>query len=362
MVLEKPHLWKLCSGFANLHRARLICGIWLNTFRKTKNFFQLSQLENISIGLKWLSLFSLLLITNFFGFLPGYLRYPLWLLLIICVANSQQFNAASIELLLSAIIGMAKVGLCCFIYFLGIIKKPIFYTKKAVSLSKYLPGLNGSFQQRGVTAVGSILLGMSDGKTSRFIRAFFTVFLVPVVLACSVLLTGKQSVEQVFQNPQIVFISLMTGVMVQIHFAFTVRAKKRFIWLRIGGSRQHINQVAQKVLAKERWAMALCFALWWGPVISLYPKTAIWLLGVGTLLWFTILLLEQIILSLKVQLTQRTEFYLLLIFVGIVVSFIALANVHQQPRILWFGVAVSLCLLQKLRPSTNSCLRVWIAK
>ncbi|GGY81025.1 hypothetical protein GCM10011613_27600 [Cellvibrio zantedeschiae] len=131
----------------------------------------------------------------------------------------------------------------------------------------------------------------------------------------------------------------MTGVMVQIHFAFSVRAKKRFIWLRVGGSRAQINQIAQKVLARERWAMAFCFALWCVPVVSLYPITALWLLGVSTLLWFMMLFLEQIILTLKGQLTQRAAFYVLLIFMGIVVSVIALANVHRQPLILWFGVA-----------------------
>ena len=305
---------------------------------------QLTQLENISLEIKWLSLFSVILITSLFGFLPRHFRYPLALLLFICVANNQQFSAVPIELLLLTIIGMAMVGLCCFIYFLGIIKKPIFYTKKTVALAKYLPGLNGSFQEHGVTAVGSILLGMSDGNGSRFFRAFFTAFLFPVALACSVLLTGKHSAEQFFQNSLFIFISLMTGVMVQIHFAFTVRAKKRFIWLRIGGSRQQINQVAQKVLARERWAMALCFALWCAPAITLYPKAAAWLLGVSTLLWFMMLFLEQIILSLKGQLTRRAEFYMLLIFMGIVVSIIAVANVHGQPWILWLGVAAILSL------------------
>jgi hypothetical protein len=310
---------------------------------------QLIQLENISICIKWLSLSSLLLIISFFGFLPGYLRYTLWLLLISCVANAQQFSVAPIEVLLSVIIGIAIAGLCCFIYFLGIIKKPIFYTKKAVSLSKYLPGLNGSFQERGVTAVGSILLDMSDGNSSRFIRAFFTVFLVPITFACSVLLTGKHSAEQFFQNPLFIFISLMTGVMVQIHFAFTVRAKKRFIWLRIGGSLQHINKVAQKVLARERWVMFFCFGLWCAPVITLYPKTAVWLLGVSTLLWFMMLFLEQIILSLKGQLTRRAEFYTLLIFMGAVVSIIAVSNVHRQPWILWVGVVAILSLHSALK-------------
>jgi hypothetical protein len=291
------------------------------------------------------------LITSFFGFLPGKLRYPIWLLVIICVVNIPKSSPLSVELILSAIIVISMVGLGCFIYFLGIIKKPIFYTKKAVSLSKYLPGLNGGFQQQGVTAVGSILLGMSDGNVSRFIRAFFTAFVLPVALACVVLVTGKHSAEQYFQNPLFIFISLMTGVMVQIHFAFMVRAKRRCIWLRIGDSRQHINQVAQKVLARERWAMAFCFGLWGAPVITIFPKTAAWLLGVSTLLWFMMLLLEQIILTLKIQLTRRAEFYMLLIFMGMVVSIIALANVHQQPQILWLGVLaiVSLYSLLEIR-------------
>ncbi len=323
----------------------LLLGLILLEKQNPVKLIQLEKIsENISIGIMWLSLLSVVLITSLLGFLPGYLRYPTWLLIIICAVNHQQLSATPIELLLSAIIGIAMVGLGCFIYFLGIVNKPIFYTKKAISLSKYLPGLYGSFQERGVTAVGSILLGMSDGNISRFYRAFFTAFLFPIALACSVLLTGKHSAEPFFQNPQFIFISLITGVMVQIHFAFTVRAKKRFIWLRIGGSRQQINQVAQKVLARERWAMALCFGLWCAPIITLYPKTAVWLLGVSTLLWFMMLLFEQIILTLKTQLTRRAEFYLLLIFVGIVVSIIALASVHRQPEILWFGVAAMLSL------------------
>lgn len=328
------------------------------TLIEKQNLVQLSQLGKISVniptGIIWLTLLSVILITSLLGFLPGYLRYPVWLLIIICVVNIQQFSAVPIELLLSAIIGIAIVGLGCFIYFLGIIKKPIFYTKKAVSLTKYLPGLHGSFQERGVTAVGSILLGMSDGNISRFYRAFFTAFLFPIALVCSVLLTGKHSAEQFFQNPLFIFISLITGIMVQIHFAFTVRAKKRFIWLRIGGSRQQINRVAQKVLARERWAMALGFGLWCIPVITLYPKTAAWLLGVSTLLWSMMLLLEQIILTLNAQLTRRAEFYLLLIFVGMVVSIIALASIHQQPQILWFGIATIVFIYSTLTLSLKA--------
>lgn len=267
--------------------------IGLMQFEK-QNVIQLTQLEKISIEIKWLSLFSVILITSLFGFLPGRFRYSLALLLIIGVANSHEFKSIPIEWLLSAIIGIALLGLCCFIYFLGIAKKPIFYTKRAVSISKYLPGLNGNFQERGVTAVGSILLGMSDGNASRFFRAFFTVFLFPVVLACSVLLTGKNSAEQFFQNPLFMFVSLMTGVMVQIHFAFTVSARRRFIWLRIGGNQQQINQIAQKVLARERWVMVFCYSFWCIPVIALYPKTAVWLLGVGTLLWSVMVFLSKL--------------------------------------------------------------------
>lgn len=318
------------------------------TLLEKQNVVQLIQLENISIGIIWLSLFSVILITSLLGFLPGYLRYSVWLLLIICVANIQQFSAAPLELLL-AIIGISLVGLCCFIYFLGIIKKPIFYTKKAVSLSKYLPGLNGDFQEHGVTAVGSILLGMSDGNASRFSRAFFTAFLLPIALACAALLTDRYSAEQLFQNPLFLFISLMTGVMIQIHFSFTVSARRRFIWLRIGGSRQQINQVAQKVLARERWIMVFCYGLWCVPVITFLPKTAVWLLGVSTLLWSMMLFLEQMILNIRAQLTRRAEFYMLLSFIGMVMSFIALAHIHQQPWILWFGVAVMLSLYLALK-------------
>lgn len=319
------------------------------TLLDKQNVVQLNQLKGISIGIIWLSIFSVLLITSFIGFLPRHLRYLVGLLIIIFVVNIQQFRAASTELLLSLIIGIAMVGLCCFIYFLGIIKKPIFYTKNAVSLSKYLPGLNGGFQEGGVTAVGSILLGMSDGNASRFFRAFFTAFLLPVILFFSVLLADKYSIEQFFKNPLFIFIGLMTGVMVQIHFAFTVSARRRFIWLRIGGGREQINQVAQKVLARERWVMVFCYGLWCVPVITLYPKTAVWLLGVSTLLWSVMLFLEQIILTLKTQLTRRAEFYLLLILVGIVASFIALANFHQQPWILWVGVAAIFSLYSVLK-------------
>jgi|GEM_PF-876114 len=304
----------------------------------------LIQLENMSTVIIWLSLLGLIFITSLLGFLPGYLRYPVWLLLIFGVANVQHFNTISIEFLLSVIIGIAITALFCFIYFFGIINKPILYTKRTISLSKYLPGLNGDFQDRSVTAVGSILLGMSDSNSSRFLRAFFTTFFIPMAFTCSVLLTGKYSAEQHFKNPLFLLISLMTGVMVQIHFAFTVSAKRRFIWLRIGGNRQQINQLAQKILAKERWTMAFCYALWCVPVVALYPPTTSWLLGVSTFLWFMMLLLEQIILGLKVQLSRRAEFYMLLIFMGAVIGVIALANVHQQPGILWCGVAVMLVL------------------
>lgn len=313
------------------------------------NPVQLMQLEGISTGMIWLSIFSAILIASLFGFLPRHFRYPLALLIFICVVNIQQLSAVPVELLLSAIIGIAMAGLCCFIYFFGINKKPIFYTKKSVSLSKYLPGLNGGFQERGVTAVGSILLGMSDGNSSRFLRAFFTGFLFPMVLACSVLLTSKNSAEQLLQNPLFLFISLITVVMLQIHFAFTVKSRKRFIWLRIGDSHQKINKVAQKVLARERWVMVFCYGLWCAPVLILYPKVAAWLLGVSTLLWFMMLLLEQIILTLKTQLTQRAEFYMLLSFIGIVVSIIATAHVHRQPWILWFGVVAVFSLYAALK-------------
>jgi len=313
----------------------------------------LIQSEHISMGIKGLLIFSVILITSFLGFLPGYLRYPLWLLIIIGVVNIQQLRALPIELLLFSIIGIAMIGFCCFLYFIGMIKKPIFYTKQTVSLSKYLPGLNGNFQERGVTAVGSILLGMSDGNSSRFIRAFFTAFLFPIALACAVLLTGKHSAEQFFQNPLFIFISLITGVIVQIHFAFIVSARRRFIWLRIGGDHKQINHVAQKVLARERWIMFFCFGLWCVPVIAIFPKTAAWLLGVSTLLWFMMLLLEKIILTIKSQLDRRFEFYMLLIFIGVIVSIIALSNIHQQSWILWWGVAVMFSLYSVLKISSS---------
>lgn len=320
------------------------------TLLEQQNAVQLMPLRSISAGIIWLFILSMLLITSLYGFLPGHLRYATWLLLIIAVVNAQQFRAVPIEFLLLFIIGIAMAGLCCFIYFMGIIKQPIFYTKKAVSLTKYSPGLSGNFEGRGVTAVGSILLGMSDGSRSRFFRAFFTAFLLPVALMGVALLTHKYSVERFFQNPQFMLMGLMTGVFLQIHFAYTVSARRRFIWLRIGGSRQHINQVAQKVLARERWVMVFCFGLWSIPVIALFPKTAAWLLGISTLLWFMVLLLEQLILNVKGQLTRRVEFYMLLIFLGVVMSIIALANVHGRPEILWCGVAVmfSLCSALKL--------------
>lgn len=319
-------------------------------FLNQKKLVQLIQLNDISTVTIYLSILSLVLIVSLFGFLPGYLRYPFWLLLIIGVVKFQNINHLPVEILLLSIIGIAMIGLSCFMYFVGIIKKPILYSKQTVSLSKYLPGLNGSFQEKGVTAVGSILLGMSDGNTSRFFRAFFTVFLLPIALACAALLTNKYSAEQFFQNPLFLFISLMTAVMIQIHFAFAVSARRRFIWLRVGGSRQQINQVAQKVLARERWSMVFCFGLWCVPVLIFYPKVVVWLLGVSTLLWFMMLFLEQIILTLKAQLTRRAEFYLLLSFIGMVMSIIALAHIHQQPWILWFGAMaiISLYLAQKL--------------
>src|SRR5690606_8108607 len=160
-------------------------------------------------------------------------------------------------------------------------------------------------------------------------------FLVPGVQTCA--------------RPIFILMGLMVGVLIQIHFAFTVGARRRFIWLRVGGNRQQINHVAQKVLAKERWFMVFCYGLWCAPVIAFFPKTAVWLLGVSTLLWFMMLLLEQIILTLKTQLTQRAEFYMLLIFIGMVIGIIASAHVHQQPWMLWFGVAVILSLYSALK-------------
>ena len=319
------------------------------TLLDKQNPVPLMQIEHISTGTIWLSIFSAALIVSLFGFLPGYLRYPIWLLLIIGVVNLQSFRALPLEPLLFATMGIGLVGLCCFVYFIGTIKKSIVYTRKAISISKYLPGLNGSFHERGVTAVGSILLGMSDGNSSRCLRAVFTAFLLPVALACSVLLAGKHSAEQFFQTPLFIFISLITGAMVQIHFAFTVGARKRFIWLRTGGNRQHINNIAQKVLAKERWFMALFFGLWCIPVIAIFPTTAAWILGVSTLLWSMMLLLEHLILTVKRQLPRRVEFYLLLLFIGIIMGFIASAHIHQQPEILWLGFAVIFSLYGGMR-------------
>ena len=307
------------------------------------------RLNGVSTGIVWLSLFGVVLVVSFMGFLPRHLRYPTWLLVVVGALNLQHIGLVPIELLLSSSIGIAMVSLGCFLYFVGIARKPIFYSKRAVSVSKYLPGLNGGFQERGVTAVGSILLGISDGNVSRFLRTFSAAFLLPMALACATLLTGKQSAEQLFKNPLFLLMGLMTGVLMQIHFAFAVSARRRFIWLRIGGSRQKINQVAQRVLARERWAMVFCYALWCAPVISLYPNTAVWLLGVSTLLWCMLLLLEQLILTLKDQRTQRAEFYMLLVFIGIVIGIIAVANVHRQPGTLWLGVAGMFSLYSVLK-------------
>ena len=309
------------------------------TLLDNQNPTLLPSLGNIPTGLLSLSLSATVIIISLFGFLPGYLRYPAWLLLIVGTINISTLGEVPLRLFLYTVIGVSITSLFCFMYFMLNINNPNFYNKKAISLTKYLPGLNGSFQERGVTAIGSILLGISDGNSSRFIRALFTVFLLPVALACTALLTEKYSAEQLFQNPLFILMGLIMGALLQIHFAFSVGTRKRFIWLRAGGNRQQINTVAQKVLARERWVMALCFGLWCIPAVVIFPSTAVWLLGVAMLLWIMILLLEHIILTLKHQLSQRAEFYMLLMFIGIVIGFIASAHVHQQPTILWWGVA-----------------------
>lgn len=303
-----------------------------------------AQLENLATGFLWLSILSAILITSLFGFVSRYLRYLVALLIVIGVVNIPQSIELPIKAILASMIGLSVISLCCFIYFTGISSNSIFYSKKAVSLSKYSPGLSGNFQERGVTAVGSILLGISDGHFSRFMRASFTTFLLPLALACAALLNDKHSVEQVFKNPLFILMGLMTATMLQIHFAFRVAARRRFIWLRVGGGHQHINQLAQTVLAKERWAMIIYFGLWSIPVIALHPTTSVWLLGVGSLLWFMMLVLERLILTVRVQLSPRAEFYWLLVFVGLVVSFIAVANVQGTPRLIWWGAVTLLCL------------------
>lgn len=296
-----------------------------------------------------LAVLGLVLIVSFIGFLPGPLRYVVGALTVVGAANAAWLGTVPVERLLQGIVGLSTLGTAAFVYWVGIVETPVFYRRQSVSLSKYLPGWNASFEERGVTAVGSLLLGMPDGTASRTVRAASGALLLPLAMAGAVAMTSRYSAAQIFGNPLFMLVGLMTAVMLQAHFAFTVAARRRFIWLRVGGSRPSIDQAARQVLARERRLSGLCFGVWAIPVIAWLPGTAVWLLGVGALLWTLMLVLEQALLTSTAPLGRRAEFYALLLMVGLIVAVIAVAKVGGAPEALWWGVAAMLGLYSALR-------------
>lgn len=296
-----------------------------------------------------LSCLSVIAITSLTGFLTHYFRFGFWLMLIGGVTQKEWLIQQHVTHLLFALIGIALCGVLYFIIRMIRSDSLQFYTKKPLSFSKYTPGLSGNFSQTGVTALGSVLLGMSDGHSSRMARAFFTGCVIPNLLFVVVLGIGHASNAQAFSDPKLLLIALTTAFALSIHHTFSAHKNKRFIWLRVDGNKQTINQLILGVLAKERWSTALCVLMWAIPVSVIYPPAMGWLLGLCILLWFTLLLIEQLIFLFDKHLTHEFKFYSLIGLLGLLVGIIASAHVSQEFNNLWWGSATFATLVGLLR-------------
>lgn len=288
------------------------------------------------------SVASVIFLVSLVGFLSRYYRLVFLALVLMSIAKKDWIAQQPITHLLLAIHCIAVLGLIYFFYAMRKNYTQQFYTKQPVSIAKYTPGLNGRFDQAGVTPAGSILLGLSDGYKSRFTRAFFTAFLLPVGLLTTIAIFTNGLPSDLFTTKPVLLFGLATAMGLHLHLIFTAISRRRSLWLRVGGGKKQINRVIQSVLAKERWTMAFCFLLWCLPLLTLYPQTLLWVLGGSLLIWFMLLFIEQLLLSLKQPLSQSAEFFLMLFCLGLLAALYLLSVMTQQPLILWWGMAVLL--------------------